>query len=938
MPALSAQRPVEPVPSARRVGRAPHVPRQRLVAPIGRVEIQNHVLELLADGGSVLLRGPAGIGKSTVLDSLAHQRSDALVLRVAAAEVESGLPYLTLVDLFGKVLADHGVVLRGHLRAALDAALLRTATPATAQDELAVRLAVLELLRVLSSRHPVLFVIDDLPWVDEPSAGVLRFVARRLAGLPVQMIATARISGLEAVEHADLCPAPCHEITLPPLGADDVADLLRQRFGDRISRSAILRVHAACGGNPLFALELGRAIAERGEPITLDEPLPVPDRLRDLLTARVAALPDGTRAWLVVAAAAARPTRELLNRAGFGSVTDVRSALDAGVATVAADGALRFTHPLLREMVYADAEADDRLRAHELLAGAVDDPVERARHLALARPAPDETLAKTLAEAAVVASHRGAPAIAAELAQLAAERTVNAAAAVTRRLEAARFAEAAGMLGEATRLAGDALQTATDPATRVALRLLLIDLAGQDYSQAGPLLEAADVDAGDRADLGALVHLYKGRKAIYDGDAATAATEFHRCGELAEKCGDTQTFAASLAMYARFSGSASGENDALLDRAAELAASLPLTAELLQVRMMHAAAVVQRGDIATALRELEALRAEVERGGSVGNVANVLISVTTVSVRAGRYAEALSAGRTCLRLFADLEVTPGPGLIVGAMAELYGGDLAAAGRHASAAIDACLAASDEEWLKVAYAVRGQVLMLEGDPVGALEPMRRAYDIEVRRGQIDPGRVLWYADFVETLAAAGARAEGARVLGEVTAVAEDLKRDTAMLSLARAGAVLASMDGDPRAAAADLTAAIARWSDHPFPIEIARAHHVLGTVERRAHRRGAARDAFAEAARRYGELGAHPWRGAAEAELTKLNGPRGLGLSDTEARIVDLVRRGATNREIARATFLSVKAIEANLTRLYRRFGVRNREQLSHAVAEMSPSD
>lgn len=72
-------------------------------------------------------------------------------------------------------------------------------------------------------------------------------------------------------------------------------------------------------------------------------------------------------------------------------------------------------------------------------------------------------------------------------------------------------------------------------------------------------------------------------------------------------------------------------------------------------------------------------------------------------------------------------------------------------------------------------------------------------------------------------------------------------------------------------------------------------------------------------------------------MTNVNGQRGLGLSDTEARIVDLVCRGATNREIARATFLSVKAIEANLTRLYRRFGVRNREQLSHAVAEMSSS-
>lgn len=937
MPAASAHRPVEPA-SARRVGRVPHMPRQRLTAPVGRVEIQNHVADLLADGGSVLLRGPAGIGKSTLLESLAERRSDALVLRVAAAEVESGLPYLTLVDLFGKVLAEHGVALRGHLRAALDAALLRTAAPSTAQDELAVRLAVLELLRVLSSRQPVLFVIDDLPWVDEPSAGVLRFVARRLTGLPVHMLASARITGYESVARADLCPPPCHEITLPPLGADDVADLLRQRFGDRLNRSSILRVHTACGGNPLFAVELGRAIAERAEPIAPDEPLPVPDRLRDLLVARLAALPEPTRAALVVAAAAARPTRDLLDRMGATSYPDIRPAHDAGVAAFATDGAMRFTHPLLREMVYADASAADRVAAHERLAAAVDDPVERARHLALARPEPDEGLANTLSEAAVVASHRGAPAIAADLAQLAADRTISDGAAANRRLDAARFAEAAGMIGEANRLAAEALNGASDPAVRVAARLLLIDLAGQDYSNVTPLLDGAEQDAGERGDLGARVQLYRGRKAVYGGDPRAAATHLDRARELAEASADMQTFVAALALRARVTSPEEGVATQLLDRAAELARTLPLSPEMLQVRQLHATAMLHRGDIATGLAELEQLRAEVERGGSVGNVANILISVSSAYVRAGRYADALSAGRTCLRLFADLEVTPGPGLLVGAIAELHGGDLNAAGRNVSAAVDASLAAGDEEWLKVAYAVQGQVLMLGGDPAAAVEPMRRAYALEVRRGELDPARVLWHADFVETLAATGARAEAARVLAQVTDVAEELKRETAMLGLTRAGAVLTSMDGDPRSAVAELMAAMDRWSGHPFPIEVARAYHVLGTIERRAHRRGAARDAFAEASRRYDELGAHPWRIAVEAELTKLNGPRGLGLSDTEARIVDLVRRGATNREIARATFLSVKAIEANLTRLYRRFGVRNREQLSNAVAEMSTTE
>jgi DNA-binding NarL/FixJ family response regulator len=115
------------------------------------------------------------------------------------------------------------------------------------------------------------------------------------------------------------------------------------------------------------------------------------------------------------------------------------------------------------------------------------------------------------------------------------------------------------------------------------------------------------------------------------------------------------------------------------------------------------------------------------------------------------------------------------------------------------------------------------------------------------------------------------------------------------------------------------------------MEVAKAWHTLATLERRAHRRGAARAALIEAVAGYAAAGAVPWLAAAEAELSRLDGGQGQGLSETERRIVDLLLSGATNREIARATHLSVKAIEAKLTRLYRRHGVRNRAQLTRAL-------
>ncbi|MGH8793875.1 MAG: response regulator transcription factor, partial [Stackebrandtia sp.] len=82
----------------------------------------------------------------------------------------------------------------------------------------------------------------------------------------------------------------------------------------------------------------------------------------------------------------------------------------------------------------------------------------------------------------------------------------------------------------------------------------------------------------------------------------------------------------------------------------------------------------------------------------------------------------------------------------------------------------------------------------------------------------------------------------------------------------------------------------------------------------------------------------PWLAVAREELAQLDpgvASRSQELSDVERKIVDLIGSGATNREISAAVFLSVKAVEARLSRLYRRFGVRNRAELLVKVASES---
>jgi len=898
---------------------------------VGRDSIVSLARAQLAGGSSVLVVGPPGIGKSTVLTMLADPLGGARVLRAAAAEVESGLPYLTLVDLFGAALSEQGSLLPGHLRAALDAALLRTVAPATPQDELAVRLAVLELVRILAAQSPVLMIIDDLQWVDEPSAGVLQFVARRLAGLPVQVLAAERAE--TGPVRAQLCPEPYLELPLGPLSRDDVADLLRDRFGPGLSPATVARVHAVSGGNPLFAVELGRAVAERGEPTDELEPLPVPDRLRALLAARLAALSPEAGVALTVLAAAARPTTELLERCGIDAAAELAEAATAGLVTSGPDGALGFSHPMLREMLYADADPANRHTAHKRLAAALDDPVERARHLAVIRPDPNEALASTLTDAAAVARRRGAPVVAADLARLAAERTPDPGRAAYRCLAAARHAFAGGLSDEAERLAELALRDAADPVTRIGARLLLVDLPGQDMSGVGPILDAAFQEAEESGVLAARVRLCRVRKAFYDGDTEYVLAELKRAEQAAEQAEDIECLVEVLAWRGHIEPPFQVRStEDLLERAAGLSRGLPLSSAVVTARQLAAMARLKRGEVAEAVRRIEELRMAVERAGTVRDLASVLTTLASVYSRAGRCADALTAGHYCLRLFADVAPgAPGPGLLVAALVELSGGTVDQAAAYAEQAVAASLAAGDEDWLKGAHAVQGQILLLRGDPVGAVEPMRRSYALEQRRGPIDPAHFLWHADFIEALSLAGARDEAAEVLAEITGQARRLEREVVQLGLARAAALCTALSGHPREAAQDLTDALRIWADHPYAFELARAWHVLAGIERRAHRRGAAREALLEAIGRYTACGAAPWREAAEAELGRLDGARTGGLSDSERRIVELVRQGATNREIARATYLSVKAVEANLTRLYRRFGVRTRDQLAKVL-------
>ncbi len=195
---------------------------------------------------------------------------------------------------------------------------------------------------------------------------------------------------------------------------------------DRVlSRPSLTRLHRATGGNPMMCLEMARAIGRRGAEPAVGEPLPVPADFRVLVTERLAGLSPEAVELVLLAAVLARPTFDLVS-AAVGDRSDAARRLDEAVAAgilVLEDDRIRFTHPLIASIPYADLPAEQRLRLHARLATVVSDPEERARHAALGSSAPSGDIAAALEAASQHARRRGSIDAAAEFAELAVART-----------------------------------------------------------------------------------------------------------------------------------------------------------------------------------------------------------------------------------------------------------------------------------------------------------------------------------------------------------------------------------------------------------------------------------------------------------------------------------------------------------------------------------
>jgi DNA-binding CsgD family transcriptional regulator/energy-coupling factor transporter ATP-binding protein EcfA2 len=939
------------------------------VPPVGRDVLLGCVEARIAAGDSVVLTGSSGIGKTTVVDAVcaAATARGERILRTVGTGIVPRVPYSGLAALILLIPPDLRTALAPPQRAALGD-LLAEGQPPVCTDSFAAgdaspprpvsgarfhdlcRRAWRDLLERHAAAVPTLVVVDDAHRFDPASADVVSHALYHRAGPDVRALIAGGWPEPCVAEYGADRPWPGPptgvEIAVPPLRPEDLVELFDRRgVPARIAN----RLHADSGGNPALALALAGGPADRAP--RNGRPAPLPPGVRALIAERVDRLGAETRETLLVAALATGPTIELLLRAGRADAEhDVRLAAGGGLLVTEGEH-IRFTPPAAAGVIAESVRADHRAKVHLALSTVVTDAAGRLRHRALVSADPNADVARKLAGAAADARARGSGRLAAELYLLAAGRTpARCDPERLDRLVAAAEVGATAGLSEVVHRAADAVLAAdAPPAQRVRVRLALIDLAGQGLVAMDELFAAALLDAGDDPALTAPLRLRRAWAALVEGGHERGAAHADLAIGLARAAADPVTESMALAVKAMIAR-LTGRPDHRVHLARALALPEPALDGRLHLSPRFVAALFAVFDdrLDDARRDLLAMLARTERGTGEEVVA-VLRSLSEVSARLGRCADALHFADRAIRIAEQSGLSPGPGWYNGAIAELAGGSVTRAAAYAERGVRACEQEGDSIFLERHLHVLGQARLRAGDVAGAVEALRRVADLARVRGVSPPPVLRWHGDLASALAAGGRVEEAARVIRSARAALAPADRGRATAAhLDRAQAVLSAARGDVGPAVELLDRATHVFDALRQPLEVGHCLLIRGRIERSRRRHAAARSAGAQALAVFTRCAARPWMEQAgrtvagspyagePAAVDVAPDPAGAlaMLTATEERVARLVAAGASNREVAAALFLSVKTVEASLTRIYRKFAVRSRTQLGSRLRDV----
>jgi DNA-binding CsgD family transcriptional regulator len=904
-----------------------------------------------SEGRAVVLEGPAGIGKTALLEYLRDEAADRglRVLTARASELDRAFAHGVVHQLFEPALAAAGPDERDRLftGAAGRAAALFTGTETTDEQGYAVQLGLYWLTVNLAERRPLLLLVDDLQWADLPTLRFLEYLGRRLDGLPVAVVATVRTAEPDTPVEllAEITHGPSATVLRPaPLDSAAVADVLGRTLGTLPGPGFTAAARQATGGNPLLVTLLAREAAAahltgtdaEGDRLTaLGAPGVAPTVLRRLR-------PLGPDAAAVARAAAVAGERgsldDIVALADRDRGTVVRTLEILAAAAVLQPGSWTFVHPLVKAAIVGSCPPELLSAMHRAAAARLRErgarPAEIALHWLATAPAGDpqavEDLVRSAAAAAADDAHEAGtahlrralleppepdrlPGVLLALGELEVRLQLPDGPGRLRRVltllppgnDAARARAALGnhlvhtdpvaALDEFRR----GLEQVTDPALK--LRLEAFTLEALILPEAFPEARAAAFAAA-RADPSPssimLAHLAvkeacSGRPApLVQAMAERALAD----GTLMATVGPASTTWNLLTHAMRFTESA--------QRCRE---------------------VLEQGEELVAEHGLREARFFVDQ--SWGYWHRDFGSVATGAARS----------LLCLENVRDL----GFDLTVPVAAAVAVENLVHRDRldDAAAVMELPLGAAEHTFMEpFALTARGYLRLVQGRLDEAEADLRRVVAFDAHRGWVIPNATRGRLRLAEVLAARGRREEARELAEQDIAVAAAAQLPGSVGMAMRVKALACPHDE----AIAVLTDAVALLEGTPYRLEAGWAQHDLGARLNRAGDRAAAREPLrraldAAARTESSRLGRYTRREleAAGARPRRDHVTGTQALTAAERRVADLALEGLTNRQIAESLWVTLKTVEIHLSRTYAKLGVSSRKDLPAAMGAVA---
>ena len=893
-----------------------------LVGRDAELEIVRRYLDLLATGpAGLVIRGEPGIGKTSVWATAIDMASErgARVLTARPVEAELALGYAALGDLL-QGIADEVMPALPEPRAnALSAALSLAADPEPGNPVL-VGLATLSALRVVASSSTVVVAVDDVQWLDPPSARALAFAARRVDHAPILFAICLRDGHKDPLQISSALGDRSVEIQLSGLSIGATGHLVRERIPRAFPHRRLRSIHERAAGNPFFALEIARAAPDSDA---------LPAALGDLVRRRLETARGGETAVELLAVLGP------LQVSAFPDPTALDAAITDGVL-VEREGEVRFAHPLLAAGAYERIPPARRRELHRHAAASADTIEQRARHLALAAPGPDPGVALTLDEAALSARGRGAPETAADLVAQARRLTPpdDHSNRSRRTIDQADYLFMAGDEASARALVDQLLAGEVLGAVRCRA-LTLRALTTLDPRVAVESLEAAVAEPHDDPVLAArTLSRLAWQRGAWLGDVQPAVREALAAVGQAETLGDARTLASALTT-AGLVLSLSDQPGAAdhFRRALAITDQAPAAPGDPRPHVAFAIERGWRGDFATAESLLAQGRRDAEAQGDEGILMRLNEFGADIAIRRGRWddgarllEEALIdavdywRART-LVLRAILRARRGDPRAMEDAEEIRASPAASTDPLMSAAADFAVGLLDHAGGRIGDAAEGVFRLVSGDALAGSRSTEFAVAIPeivailVEAGRLDEAETLGHALAARrNQLAPWSDAAASLCLGLVAHAAGRL--DEAQTRLAEAEAGFSGLD--------------ATW-------ELAQTLLARGSLLRRLGRRRDAGDLLDQAVAIFDALGAAPSARRARDELRRAR-PRQRHddtLTAAETQVAALVAQGMTNREIAAQQFTTIATVEAHLTRIYSKLAIRSRTDLARRVSDGS---